>query len=84
MASALVDFEEFNSRFEKWLLEKLKSYNEDTDESLVTYMSSLVNDEDSSDDDKKESVEPILEELNQVIILKIWLRSILKPFKSSI
>ena len=45
-------------------------------------MSSLVNDEDSSDDDKKESVE--LEELNQVIILKIWLRSILKPFKSSI
>lgn len=47
-------------------------------------MSSLVNDEDSSDDDKKESVEPILEELNQVIILKIWLRSILKPFKSSI
>lgn len=66
MASALVDFEEFNGLFEKWLLEKLKTYNQDTDESLVTYMCSLVNDDDSTDDDKKESIEPILEELNQV------------------
>lgn len=61
----LVGNDEFNCEFEKWLLEKLKSYNSDVDESLVTYISSIVCDEDSEIEEKIESIAPILEELNQ-------------------
>lgn len=68
MATALVGNDEFNCEFEKWLLEKLKSYNSDVDESLVTYISSIVCDEDSEIEEKIESIAPILEELNQVFI----------------
>ena len=69
MASAFGDCDELKPKFEQWLLEKLKTHNNEVDESLITYISSMVtdDDEDSTDDDKIESIEPILQELNQVV-----------------
>lgn len=62
--------EELKEWFEKWLLDTLKSHNEELDESIVSYLSSIMEDEDTADDDKIESIEPILQELNQVFQYK--------------
>lgn len=63
----MADFsEELKESFEKWLLDTLKSHNEELDESIISYLSSIMEDEDTADEDKIESIEPILQELNQV------------------
>ena len=66
MASALIPNDVLGEHFEKWLLSRLKVYNEDVDESLVNYIISIISDEDSGDEEKIESIEPLLQELNQV------------------
>ena len=66
MASALIPNDELGEHFEKWLLSRLKVYNEDVDESLANYIISIISDEDSGDEEKIESIEPLLQELNQV------------------
>ncbi len=68
MTTALADNDELKVNFEKWLLEKIKQYDTEVDETLASYISSIVSDEDTPDEDKKESIEPILQELNQVNI----------------
>jgi hypothetical protein len=68
-----IDSYELKESFEKWLLATLKGYNEELDESIVSYLSSIVGDEDTADDEKVESVEPILQELNQVSFFKLKL-----------
>ena len=64
MASSNLDLD---ARFEKWLNEKLKANNNDqeADASLFTnYIISMLA-EDEDNDQKRESIKPILQELNQ-------------------
>jgi hypothetical protein len=67
MATAFPDSEELKANFEKVLLEKIRQHNSDVDESLASYICSIVSDEETPDEDKAESIEPILQELNQVV-----------------
>ena len=80
MATAFPDSDELKTNFEKWLLDKIKQYNSDVDESLASYLCSIVSDEDTPDEDKTESIEPILQELNQVTFITIFLLHSLVSF----
>jgi hypothetical protein len=56
--------------FEKWLNDKLCKFLNNTDNNdtsvFLNYIISLLNEEETSLDDKKCSIEPILQELNPV------------------
>jgi hypothetical protein len=65
--------------FESWLTEKLLSLNPDTDTDVfVSYITGIL-DEDSSSDEKKES---ITELIGQVVVM-IWRSFGLKTFRLS-
>jgi hypothetical protein len=59
--------------FSSWLCERLKSANNsaadlDTSEHIfIDYILTTLSDEENSNEDKRESIIPILQELNQVL-----------------
>jgi len=53
----------FCLKFEKWLNVKLGTADEEL--MFANYIISIVSDEDSTEDDKAESIKPLLQELNQ-------------------
>ena len=62
--------------FESWLNERLCKFlnNDDSDTSVfLNYIISLLNEEDTSIDDKKNSIEPILQDLDPVIFSRYFL-----------
>lgn len=55
--------------YEKWLKEKLESSVNDPNSDLLVVLNfiiSTVSDDETSDEEKKESIVPFLQELNQV------------------
>jgi hypothetical protein len=51
----------FEDSFKEWLMKKLASYPED--DSFVTYIFSMLDDEETGENDKKDSLLAFLQEL---------------------
>ena len=70
MASYNDQNDDLNTKFEKWVSDKLKleSNDQDLDVSIFTnFILSALTEEENSDEEKSETIKPILQELNQVI-----------------
>ncbi len=70
MASYNDQNNDLNAKFEKWVSDKLKleSNDQDLDVSIFTnFILSALTEEENSDEEKSETIKPILQELNQVI-----------------
>lgn len=50
--------------FKEWLITKLESNQED--DSFITYIISMLNDDETNENEKKESLLALLQELNPV------------------
>ena len=65
MASANVDDADLNNRFESWLKTKLNASDEESDKLLIcSFIMNTLGDEETGEDEKKETMKPLLEELN--------------------
>ncbi len=63
------DQDDLNIKFEKWLSDKLKteSNDQELDVSIFTnFILSALTEDENSDEEKIETIKPILQELNQV------------------
>jgi hypothetical protein len=63
-----------DNSFDNWLNDKLCKFlnNSDNDASVfLNYIISLLNEEDASIEDKKNSIEPILQDLDPVAIFSL-------------
>lgn len=64
---------ELAKKFEAWLSETIESYTsgQDIDASVfINYILSTLSEEDNSDEEKSEAIQPFLQELNQVTIIE--------------
>ncbi len=75
MAMASTDKQgQLTLRFEEWLDETLRAKNPDQASEInmfSSYISSSLADEDTTVDEKRETIRPFLQEVNQVCQLKI-------------
>ncbi len=55
-------------KFQTWLDEVLKSHTNEDTSIFINYIINLLNDNETSDEDKLESILPMLLELNAVMI----------------
>jgi hypothetical protein len=65
---------DLNLKFENWITDKLKAENnyQDLDVSIfINFILSALTEDDNSDEEKLETIKPILQELNQVFDLKL-------------
>jgi hypothetical protein len=61
--------EELNSKFQQWFLGRLKKDDQDSGdiEMISNYILNMLSDEDNDTDDlKREAIQPLVHELNQV------------------
>ena len=56
-------------KYEKWLLDKIKAYNSEVDESLINYITSIISDEETPDEDKTESIDATILLSNKILVL---------------
>ena len=64
-----IDEEELVKKFEEWLNEKLRSKNPDQSNDFglfINYISSTLVEEENTDEEKRETIRPFIQELNQV------------------
>lgn len=72
MAFSISDTEqdELCSRFETWLVEKIKDVDQNADVGIfVKYILTTLSADDITDEEKTEAILPFLEELNQVLFI---------------